>query len=295
MLCNNCRRQTATTDDGRCADCLMSRTGEGTVSTGWGKPGLTPIVKAPTPTQAPGVMRSPVGLGRAVIVLLGLVVLTDLAAIGAELNMRSLYAPLVDGDHTAYTTTAAERADRFMYLSTSLQVMAELATIVVFIIWFHRVRTNADVLAHSVFTRGPGWAIGGWFIPIANLWIPRRIAIQIWTASRAHPYEGAAHEPCTPVNMWWAGFITTWLVARAAGRQYTAAQDAEEIVSAVEMLVASESVDIAAAVLTMLFVHRLTGMQRARAAEGTATRETGQPSDVETPGGKTTPVPPMPQ
>ncbi|QIP87803.1 DUF4328 domain-containing protein [Streptomyces sp. Tu 2975] len=145
-------------------------------------------------------------------------------------------------------------------------MMAFLATVVVFIIWFHRVTKNAALLAPDVLTRGTGWAIGSWFVPIANLWIPRSIAAQVWTASRSRPHAGDEHQPRTPVNLWWTAYVGSWFVTRAGERSYAAAEAPPDIVSATELLVAAEVIDIIAAALAIRLVHRLTAMQCAAAA-----------------------------
>jgi hypothetical protein len=220
----------------------------------------------PTPVPAAALLRSPLGLGRAVTVLLGLVVLTDIASIGAVLNLRALFADVETELFAAYTVEEGEQADMFVYFTTSFQMMAFLATVVVFIIWFHRVTKNAALLAPDVLTRGTGWAIGSWFIPIANLWIPRSVAAQVWTASRSRPHAGDEHQPRTPVNLWWAAYVGSWFVTNAAERSYAAAEAPHAIVSATELLVAAEVTDIIAAALAIRFVHRLTAMQCAAAA-----------------------------
>lgn len=213
------------------------------------------------------VWRSPTGLARAVTALLCFVVLTDLAAMGALLNMRALMTRLEGKPFATFTEAEGERADLLVAMTSSLQIVAFVATVVVFIIWFHRVRRNAEVFAPDLLTRGPGWAIGSWFIPVANLWIPRGIAAQVWTASRTFPYSDDDHEPRRPVNLWWTAHLVAWFSARPAARRYEAAETPEEIVSAVDALLVAEVFDIIAAALAVHFVLRLTGMQRARAQE----------------------------
>lgn len=71
-------------------------------------------------------------------------------------------------------------------------MLALLATATVFIVWFHRVRTNAGVFAPDLQSRGAGWAIGGWFIPIGNLWIPRGVAGDVLRASRHDTCHGSS-------------------------------------------------------------------------------------------------------
>ncbi|MBT2367774.1 DUF4328 domain-containing protein [Streptomyces sp. ISL-10] len=213
------------------------------------------------------VLRSPVGLGRAVAVLLLLVAVSDIAAMVAALNLRRLAGFIAAADFIGYSDEDAELADALMVGTSLVQVIAYLATVVVFIVWFHRVRTNADVFAPDLLRRGRGWAIGGWFIPFAGLWIPRGIAADVWTASRTDPYAGDEHEPRTLVNIWWAAFVASMLCTRYAEQRYEKAETAEEIISATEKLLVSNTLEIVAAVLAILFVRRLTHMQHTKALE----------------------------
>ncbi|GAA4919690.1 DUF4328 domain-containing protein [Streptomyces coeruleoprunus] len=208
-------------------------------------------------------LRSPVGLSYAVVALLALVVAVDLFAIYASLNMRDLMGDIVSGDFTADRLEEANRADRLSYFSTSLALMSLIAAGVVFIVWFHRTRTNAGIFHPELQRRGPGWAIGSWFIPIANLWIPRQIAGDIWDAS-----EQDKRESRTVLNAWWAAWVISTVLNQMAARMYYRAEEPAALRTALTVDVISGVVDMAAAVLAMLFVRKLTALQHAKALRG---------------------------
>ncbi|MEU3048586.1 DUF4328 domain-containing protein [Streptomyces sp. NPDC006984] len=210
-------------------------------------------------------LRSPVGLGRAAMILLLLVAVADIAYITATLNTRRLVAGVLDNGFVAVSEADVDFADALMTATSFASIAFVLATMVVFIIWFHRVRCNAGVFATDWFTNGTGMAIGAWFIPIANLWIPRRVAVETWTASRADHLAHSRHEPTTLVNAWWTAWLITICLGRVANRLYDRAETAEEIVSAADLLVAAGVTNIVAAVLAILFVRRLTHMQHTKA------------------------------
>lgn len=243
MLCSGCSTHVATGPSGLCTGC----------SAGGTAPGWAP----------PAPVRSLVGLSYAVVVLLVLVAVTDLAAIFATLNVRAVVGDLLAAPVELFEpySDAERRADQLMYFSASFQFMVFIATCIVFIVWFHRARTNAGALAPDAQLRGRGWAIGSWFIPIANLWIPRQIAGDIWTASEL---DGRASRAV--LNAWWAAWVVTFAVGRAADRFWQRAEDGDAIRKAAMGLVLSHVVDIVAVVLAILFVRRLTGMQQAKAS-----------------------------
>ncbi|AWK11063.1 hypothetical protein DDQ41_21535 [Streptomyces spongiicola] len=224
----------------------------------------TPVPGPVPPVHAPGrALRSPVGLSYAVIALLGVVIVADLLMVAASVDMRSFLNGAASGS-AGFDEDEANRADYAMAGSGGLYVAALPAVATLFIIWFHRVRWNAEVFAPDTQRRTPGWAIGAWFIPIANLWIPRGIAADVLRASRTDPYGGA------PVgrgllNAWWGAWVWAVVFDRYASRMYDRAQGADAIHYAAGLMTAGAGFDLLAAVLAVLFVRRLTAMQHAKA------------------------------
>ncbi|MFD9976633.1 DUF4328 domain-containing protein [Streptomyces sp. NPDC059017] len=230
------------------------------------------MTHAPVPVPVPAVsapgraLRSPIGLSYAVTALLGVVVLVDLLIVAASPNMRSFLSGVTSGT-ADFDEDAANRADYAMAGSSGLYVAAVVAAGTLFIVWFHRVRQNAEVFAPGTQRRTPGWAIGAWFIPIANMWIPRGIAADVLRASRPDPYGGGV-EGRGLLNAWWGAWVCSLVFDRYASRTYDRAEDAEAIHDAAALVLAGAGIDIFAAVLAVLFVRRITSMQHAKALAG---------------------------
>ncbi|MEJ8659296.1 DUF4328 domain-containing protein [Streptomyces sp. MS1.AVA.4] len=213
------------------------------------------------------VLRSPVGLSYAVTALLGLVVVADLLIAAASLNMRLLMGRVVGDDLAVIDQAEADRADYAMAGASVLYVLALLATATVFIVWFHRVRTNAGVFAPDLQRRGAGWAIGGWFIPIGNLWIPRGVAGDVLRASQ-HDTYGLEPARTGLLNAWWGAWLWSLAFDRYATKAYDKAGDVEAIHDASALVMAGAGFDIVAAVLAILFVRQVTALQHAKAVGG---------------------------
>ncbi|GHG19346.1 DUF4328 domain-containing protein [Streptomyces zaomyceticus] len=202
-------------------------------------------------------LRNPNGLSHAVVallagniffdVLLGLADVRDLTADGTESVDPARFGPLN------------------LNLVYSMSFTLYLATGIVFIVWFYRLRKNAEVWASDLQTRKPGYAVGGWFIPIANFWIPRAIAVEIWRASRPAPYAADGRRELTLLNCWWTCWIVGTLVNWASGQMYETAGTTGDYDAASQWSLAGFALDIVAAVLAILFVRRLTSMQHAKA------------------------------
>ncbi|MFF8288213.1 DUF4328 domain-containing protein [Streptomyces sp. NPDC016309] len=221
---------------------------------------------APVPAGGGGpLLRSPVGLGHAVVTLLCAVIAADLFAVFADLRLYGFMSDVAAGGWDG-AEVRAERADLLMTTAGRAQVLTLVATAVVFVVWLHRVRVNAAVLAPGIPTSGAGWAIGGWFVPVVNLWMPRRIVRESWRASGRAPYGvHADEEPATVVNVWWALWLLTVFVGRAAAMAYDKADSPERLVAAARLMVAADSLSVAAAVCAVLVVRRLTAMQHTKA------------------------------
>lgn len=213
-------------------------------------------------------LRSPVGLSYALTALLGFVALADVLNIAASLNMRRVMNDVI-ADSSAVSDDALDLVD-YGTIGASLAYGAGfLATAVVFIVWFHRVRKNAEVFAPDLQRRSAGWAIGGWFIPIGNLWIPCGVAADILQASHADPYGRQAARRGI-LSLWWGVWVLSLLVDRYATVVYDHAETAPQLRDAAAPLVVGASLDLVAAVLAILFVRQITRMQHTKALGGGA-------------------------
>jgi hypothetical protein len=95
------------------------------------------------------------------------------------------------------------------FYAIQLLSLLQLGGLVVWVIWQHRANTTSQALRLPL-TRSPGLGVGGWFIPIVNLWFP-------YEATRDNLPLG---HPSRPVVLhWWLGFLAQgfllWAVAGA--------------------------------------------------------------------------------
>ncbi|MGW3496236.1 DUF4328 domain-containing protein [Streptomyces sp. NPDC001020] len=225
---------------------------------------ITPPL-GPSHVGAPGAwLRSPVGLGRAAAAALGLVIAADLFSIWADFLQFDVTGDLMDGVIGPDVTRRADHADDMYGVSGIAQVVTLVISIVVYLCWFYRVRVNAEVFDQSAHSKSRGWAIGAWFTPVVNLWFPRRIALDVWDAST--PW--AARRSHGLVNAWWSLWIVSLLADRAAYTSYDRAETASALHDASRTMVFSDAVDVAAALLAIAVVLRLTRMQHQKALAG---------------------------
>ncbi|WP_234435692.1 DUF4328 domain-containing protein [Streptomyces sp. NRRL F-2747] len=214
------------------------------------------------------VLRSPRGLAVAVTALLGVAAAVNLFSAAISGYVFSLMKRLT-ADPAGVGDDALDRSDTLTAIAGSLQFLILLATAVVFIIWFHRVRVNGEIMRPDAFSQTRGWAIGGWFIPLGNLFLPYRTAKEIWTASTQFAPDGSFREvSATPVNAWWAVWVLSALSDRVFSTVYRRAQTPEALRDASAMGMVTDLLTVAAAVLAIVFVRKLTAMQTTKAEQG---------------------------
>ncbi|MFD9358021.1 DUF4328 domain-containing protein [Streptomyces sp. NPDC060031] len=220
------------------------------------------------PPVTVGVLRSPRGLSVALTVLLAVSAVLALCSAGAYLYIRSLMADLL-ADPAQVTAEALDRADILAATPDGFGVLAVLATGIVFIVWFHRVRQNGAIFRPDGFTMAPGWAIGGWFVPLAFCVIPYMVAKQTWYASTQFGPDGSFRKvSVAPVTAWWVLFVVSQGTDRIFTRLYESADGAEELRGAATGCAVSGLISAVAAVLAIVFVRKLTALQTTKAVQG---------------------------
>lgn len=99
-----------------------------------------------------------------------------------------------------------------LYAATALfSVVVTIVTFIAFAMWIYRAAANVVAAEVSGFEYSAGWAVGWYFIPIANLVKPFHAMRQIWNASHGQASNALNHgNPL--LTIWW----TTWLISNIA-------------------------------------------------------------------------------
>lgn len=167
-----------------------------------------------------------------------------------------------------------DRAEAWDTMDLAL-VFVELGTLiacgVAFIVWLWQARGNVDSYGWTRQRKTRGWAIGGWFVPIVNLWYPFQLVADVWKAS--HPAREPDEQELSRLGTgrllgWWWGF---WLASNLIGwglLRSSASETPADIRSQEGLSAFDEAISIGAAVFAILVVRQITRFQgiRARAA-----------------------------
>jgi len=196
------------------------------------------------------------------------VIVSDVIAIGSDWLEIDLMNRVLDGENVPASDINSN--DDRQVLVSAIVGAAFVAAIVFFIRWFHAAYKNLVPLGQPNLRFTPGWAIGGWFVPVLNLWRPKQIANDIWRGSEpdAPTFHAEAWKTVAVplfLTAWWAGWIAATYLGNLAARAWFGNDSPRDLRAADLLDIASLVLDIGAAVLAIIVVRRLTERQAAHA------------------------------
>lgn len=216
----------------------------------------------PAPYQPLGTL----ALVTKVLLVVGMAVTA--VAIVVDLRRRALVGRYAEDLNFGLSASAAAElrdADQLADAVSFVVIGVFLLTVVAFLLWRHRVQTN---LVGPLQVRGvdgtPGWAVGWWFVPFANLVKPKQLMDEAWLASDPDaPPHSVAWRGRAPglLSWWWAAWISSSVIARLRFTGTPALFRTQMLVGSV-----AKGLSIVAAILLILVIDGLSARQRARAA-----------------------------
>jgi Domain of unknown function (DUF4328) len=158
----------------------------------------------------------------------------------------------------------ASDADSFVRVTDVVLALIVLAIVPCFIVWCFRVAKNQEALARQPERLGPGWAIAGWFIPLANFVIPVLVIQDLWRGSDALIERGDPRwriaERSWLVGWWWGLFLVSLLTFTGTPIDQREL-DIPEVRGANLLAIVAMLCFAASAVLAILVVRRLDARQ----------------------------------
>lgn len=136
---------------------------------------------------------------------------------------------------------------------------AMLICIVLVAMWIHRAHSNLREAGIDGLEFTPGWAVGWYFIPFANLVKPYGAMRELWHASHGQTGDFAAPAPSL-INYWWAAWIIGNILSNISAQITLRSPDS---VSAASLIGAAGSVlSLIAALFLLQLVRRISAAQR---------------------------------
>lgn len=149
-----------------------------------------------------------------------------------------------------------------------LELPLRVITAIFFLIWVYRTYNNLSALKARDLSFTPGWAVGWWFIPFANLVKPFQIVREIINESdpdldNETGFLRAASETPIEVGFWWGTYLVGGFMYRISDAFYGKGDQPASEYYAVFFL-AGSILYMAAAGLAIYLVREITRRQRER-------------------------------
>lgn len=132
-----------------------------------------------------------------------------------------------------------------------LLLFSFIGTVILFSMFSYRAVKNLKIWEVRHLETSPGWAVGWYFVPIANLWKPYGVMDQIWTGS--HEIDPRDYAPPTSrLPVWWLAWVLTNIVSNVSFRMGNKAGMWEEYLTDIPLFNMSLYADIVSSVLGLV-------------------------------------------
>ncbi len=142
-------------------------------------------------------------------------------------------------------------------------IVAIIVNVVLFLIWQYRAATAVDGRDDIVTPPiSPGWHVGWWFIPIANLVMPALAIGQLYRASLAGARLSWSRQPFPGVVMgWWLLWLVSTAVVRYGAGRGQSAYTAAEYMQAYWASIAANVLELLALALILQIIRDISAAQ----------------------------------
>lgn len=193
----------------------------------------------------------------------------------ADWNAYSMLVDYLD-DVPGVTMADLHLADEMSTSAFWVSVFAVVMAGSVFLTWLWRARANSNHLSDAQHRMSRGWTIGAWFIPIGNLWLPRRILDDIWRTSRPDVPRDVWRVddlPYSPlIRAWWLLLLTNFVMSVLTSFEVRGTISVVRLTDHFQTLAVystiSTLVAIAMAVVLIMVIRQITAWQTAARPAG---------------------------
>lgn len=186
---------------------------------------------------------------------------TQVFLLGAEalalLNRIRLVGRARDGQFV--TLADIEQADTLVVASVVVWFALFALTGIVWCVWQHRAQRNAIELAYGKLEFTPGWSVGWWFVPFANLVKPFQTVRELWKASHGG-YNGRVVATWSVIGWWWGLWLGASVLERFIARAGSVNSPSDLIRHDTWEIVAN-GVTVVAAILAIMIVRSVVALQ----------------------------------
>jgi Domain of unknown function (DUF4328) len=148
--------------------------------------------------------------------LLGIMVVLSFGNIFSNWLQYDLLSQVKHGKQ--FSPEALQANDTRHAIIVLVELFGFVLTAIAFLMWTHRAYRNLPALGARNLETSPGWAVGWYFVPIANLVKPYSATVEIVRHSDPDGIGVNARASSTAiVGFWWAAYLISGVIAWFAG------------------------------------------------------------------------------
>lgn len=200
--------------------------------------------------------QDPADLGQVAVGLTWLWLATGVVVTAASLNtirvLGGLGTPIADMPDLV-------AADRYGMIAAIAGMLASVVTGVVILRWIYVVDRNAHAYCGAL-SISPGWAVGWFFVPFANLFKPFQAMKEAWGVS-VDPADPFATDPPVMMRLWWGAWLAASITGNLAFRLSLQARTPAQLIAANWVDVISLPLDVLLAVTLVRVIRALSRLQ----------------------------------
>jgi hypothetical protein len=178
---------------------------------------------------------------------------------------QNLFQGLYPSEEQA--TAAQEWQEKWVSTAGIFQ-SALLFQFIVLLMWIYRINSNTRSLGAAADMKyTPGWSVGWFFIPIANIWKPYQVLKELWISN--HP----SHIPVPDkkkgakfIGWFWAIALISIGLDKVALKMSFRAKELPELIQTNYIMLLSDFIDIPFYILSIILVQRIYTLQMAKFA-----------------------------
>jgi hypothetical protein len=146
------------------------------------------------------------------------------------------------------------------------QILLTLICAILFLMWFHRAHKNLGEGGLIGLKYSPGWAVGGFFVPILNLVRPFQVMKEVASGSayladntRGESWQAVTASPL--VGCWWGALLLQGGLDSTSRQMMLRANGVGDLLNASWATLVADAMDIPCAILAILLVYHVSQLQ----------------------------------
>lgn len=213
---------------------------------------------------ATGAQRSIKTLGTVVAIVFAGILIIEAGSLATSSSLLRFYGAAIKDIATLDETRESVLVERAAMFA-KFEVGAPLVGAASFLPWFHLAIANVRRSRFARAIDAPGWAIGGFLVPVLSFWKPATLMTDLATLSGRLAADDGGARPVAPtaatVWLWWGSYVVSWACSKGSDYRFLASETLAEKMSEARFAACSSVAAIVASAMLILLTARITSLQ----------------------------------